>query len=82
MNTMKKKKSIHKKEESISEEVKFCVECNEDLNNFDIDPMLKGKKEVLANHQNCKKTGKFKGDKCSKLFIEEADDVSFPVEED
>jgi hypothetical protein len=62
--------------------LKFCTECNEDLNNFDIDPVIKGKDEVLANHENCKKTGKFKGDKCSKLFIEEADEAILPEDED
>jgi len=81
MNSTKKRKSIHK-EGSISEELNFCTECNEDLNNFDIDPVIKGKVDVLANHENCKKTGKFKGDKCSKLFIEEADNITHISEED
>ncbi len=82
MSTTKKKKPILKKDESISEEVKFCIECDQDLNNFDVNPMLKTKKEVLDNHENCKKTGKFKGDRCSKLFItEEGEDFIPPVDE-
>lgn len=81
MRTTKKKKLILKKDESISEEVKFCIECDQDLNNFDVDPMLKSKKEVLDNHENCKKTGKFKGDKCSKLFITEEEDFNPPDDE-
>jgi hypothetical protein len=82
MSATKKKKLIHKKDESISEEVKFCVECDDDLNNFDIDPMLKTKEEVLKNHENCKKTGKFKGDKCSKLFITEDENITPFTEEE
>jgi hypothetical protein len=82
MSITKKKKLIHKKDDSISEEVKFCIECDQDLNNFDVNPMLKTKKEVLDNHENCKKTGKFKGDKCSKLFITEEDEESPPIIED
>jgi len=81
MSTTKKKKLILKKDESISEEVKFCIECDQDLNNFDVDPLLKTKKEVLDNHENCKKTGKFKGDRCSKLFITEEEDFFPPVDE-
>jgi len=81
MNTAKKRKPIHKREESLSEEIKFCIECNDDLNNFDVDPMLKTKKEVLDNHENCKKTGKFKGDKCSKLFITEVENI-LPLDEE
>ncbi len=82
MNTTKKKKSVHKKDEALTNDIKFCTECNDDLNNFDIDPMLKTKKDVIANHENCKKTGKFKGDKCSKLFITEEDDVPLPEEDE
>ena len=81
MSTTKKKKPIHKKEESISNDTNFCTECNDDLNNFDVDPALKTRKEILDNHENCKKTGKFKGDKCSKLFIDEVDNI-VPLEED
>lgn len=81
MSITKKKKLIHKKEESISEEVKFCVECDDDLTNFDVAPMLKTKEEVLANHENCKKIGKFKGDKCSKLFITEDENIG-PLEDE
>jgi hypothetical protein len=82
MGTTKKKKLIRKKDDSISEEVKFCIECDQDLNDFDVDPMLKTKKEVLDNHENCKKTGKFKGDKCSKLFITEEELEEPPKEEE
>ena len=82
MSGTSKRKTVHKKEASLSEEIKFCGECQEDLNNFDIDPMLKNKKEVLENHVNCKKIGKFKGDKCSKLFIEEADDAPLLPDEE
>lgn len=81
MSTTKKKRLILKKDESISEEVKFCIECDQDLNNFDVDPMLKTKKEVLDNHENCKKIGKFKGDKCSKLFITEEENFTFLEDE-
>lgn len=82
MSGAKKRKSIRKKDESISEEIKFCIECNEDLDFFDVNPMLKSKKDVLENHENCKKTGKFKGDKCSKLFISEEEEFEPSIDED
>lgn len=70
---MKRKKLIKKielelREQEISD-IKFCTECGEVLENFSISDAAKDPKAVIENFHNCKKTGKFKGDVCSKLYM-------------
>jgi hypothetical protein len=50
-------------------DIKFCTECDDKLDNFSLNPMSVNIKAVKDNHENCKKTGKFKGELCSRLFI-------------
>lgn len=50
-------------------EVHFCTECGEQLDDFAFDDRAVNLKSIRTNHELCKKTGKFKGDYCSKLFI-------------
>jgi|YNPMSStandDraft_1061717.scaffolds.fasta_scaffold23741_2 uncharacterized protein with PIN domain len=70
---MKRKKSNKKLELELREEqksdIKFCTECGEVLEDFSVSDAAKDKKAVIENFHNCKKTGKFKGDVCSKLYI-------------
>jgi len=64
MSTRKKNKI-----QSDKIDIRFCTECGEQLDEFAFDGRAENVKGVLQNHELCKKTGKFKGDCCSKLFI-------------
>ena len=47
----------------------FCTECDRELNIFWLTDMASDKNAVKNNHEDCKKTGKFKGQYCSRMFI-------------
>ncbi len=65
---MKEKKIKNSKENSIKKDIKFCTECGDDLSQVGIFSN-ESVNEVKARHNKCKEIGKFKGDKCSMLFI-------------
>ncbi|MFH0736166.1 MAG: hypothetical protein V1773_17165 [bacterium] len=69
------------KEETPLIEKQFCTECGDDLTEFYMSERVKHVEEVKANFENCKKTGKFKGEECSKLFIASDEDVFIPDED-
>ncbi len=62
------------KEKLLMQKVIFCTECGAELENFCFSGKAKDPEAVRKSLAQCKKTGKFKGDFCSKLFI--SDDVS------
>jgi hypothetical protein len=64
-----KKKKLMIEEEDKSDKTKFCTECGDTLDDFAITDNAKDVQKVKDNFENCKKTGKFKGEECSKLFI-------------
>jgi len=66
---MKTKKNNKDEQQDLS--LEFCTECGQALDNFAFTPKSKSKKKVQDNFSNCKHTGKFKGDLCSKVFISE-----------
>jgi hypothetical protein len=47
----------------------FCTECDKELDAFWMSKKSKNPDAVKINHNNCRETGKFKGEFCSKLFI-------------
>lgn len=47
----------------------FCTQCDKELDAFWMSNKSKNPDAVKNNHNNCRKTGKFKGEFCSKLFI-------------
>ncbi len=64
---MKKKKlTIDKENDDLP---LFCTECGDVLDDFAVSDNAKDLKKVKENFDNCKKTGKFKGQNCSKLYI-------------
>lgn len=77
---MRKKKLPSKSVDSFSE-TKFCTECGDDLNDFSLTERAKHVDAVKANFENCKKTGKFKGEECSKLFISSDPEIILPDED-
>lgn len=76
MNKRSRKKIEIETFEEEKSYIKFCTECGEILENFSVSEMAKNPKAVIENFHKCKKTGKFKGDICSKMFI-----ISPPTEE-
>jgi len=65
------KRQRKQKEETQEVPLEFCTECDHDLDDFAFDEKSKSKKKVQDNFANCRKTGKFKGEFCSKVFISE-----------
>ena len=68
---MKKKNKI-RKDLSLAA-VQFCTECGEELENFSVSNDSSSE-AALKRHHNCKKTGKFNGDMCSRVFITKYDE--------
>ncbi|MCX6169751.1 MAG: hypothetical protein NTX65_10435 [Ignavibacteriales bacterium] len=66
---MKREKFIHNKDKAIRNNVRFCTECGEDLNNFGLPGEEVDIAKVQAHYKVCQEKGKFKGDICSKMFI-------------
>lgn len=70
---MTRKKSKKKIEIELIEEeksdIKFCTECGDVLEDFSVSEQAKNPNAVIENFHNCKKTGKFKGEICSKIYI-------------
>jgi hypothetical protein len=69
MKTNTKRKAIEEKLNLEESDVIYCVECGEVLDDFSFDEFSKDVDAVKKNFHNCKETGKFKGDICSKLYI-------------
>lgn len=65
---LRKKAKIEFIEQEISD-IKFCTECGDALEDFSVSEQADNPKDVIENFHNCKKTGKFKGDVCSKMYM-------------
>lgn len=74
------KKKHFNKEESLKSNVIFCTECGEALTFIGIEPF--DIEKIKERHENCKRTGKFKGDKCAMLFILESNENLFADDEE
>lgn len=67
-----KKKSTVKKDKALSS-IRYCIECGEELEDFSVSKNS-SKEAALKQHHICKKTGKFNGDMCSRIFITKDED--------
>lgn len=76
MKTNMKRKEIEEKINAEKSDVEYCTECGEVLEDFSLDDKSKDIKSVKENFSNCKHTGKFKGDVCSKLYIISENDIN------
>lgn len=63
---MGRKKQITENDRII-DKTEFCTECGDELTHFHLS--RSDKNEVQNNFEHCKKNGKFKGERCSKLYI-------------
>lgn len=57
------------KRQAQQEKKAFCTECGSDLEDFCLAPGGVEYAEILKNHFECQRTGKFKGSVCAKLYI-------------
>ena len=76
---MRQKKFIHNKENSIKKNTVFCAECGEALELVGIEKV--DIQKIKERHKNCRKIGRFNGDKCAMLFIAEANEDLFTEDE-
>jgi hypothetical protein len=63
------------REKLLKQKVIFCTECGTELENYCFDKSSNDVEAIKMNLAQCKKTGRFAGEFCSKLFI--ADDINF-----
>lgn len=76
---MKKKNTIKKDE--LFETSRFCTECGEELENFTFDQEASDGETAKRRFHNCKETGKFKGDICSRMFINNLEEEHLPEDD-
>jgi hypothetical protein len=57
------------REKLFRQKVIFCTECGIELQNFCFSEGANNPNAIRKNLAQCKKTGKFAGEFCSKLFI-------------
>lgn len=69
MKTNIKRKAVEEKLNQEKTDVIYCIECGEVLDDFSFNEVSKDINAVKKNFEDCKHTGKFKGDVCSKLYI-------------
>ena len=53
----------------LEKELMFCTECDDELHDFCFSEDIEDVGIIKKIHARCKKTGRFKGDVCSKLYI-------------
>jgi hypothetical protein len=65
------------KEKLLKQKVIFCTQCGVELENYCFNKSSDDIEAIKMNLAQCKKTGRFAGDFCSKLFI--ADDKNLEI---
>jgi hypothetical protein len=75
-----KKKNMARKDD-LFETGRFCTECGEELENFSLDKEASDGETVERRFHNCKETGKFKGEICSRKFINNLKEDDLPEED-
>lgn len=61
-------------------ELQFCIECNNELENLSVGEPNISLDQAKIIHENCKKTGRFNGEMCSKIFIlSDIDIIDFDI---
>ena len=63
------------RKDMLNQKVIFCTECGVELQNFCFNGKISNIEAIKKNLAQCKKTGKFKGDFCSKLFIADGNNL-------
>ncbi len=63
------------REKLLKQKVIFCTECGAELENYCFNKSSGDIEAIKMNLAQCKKTGKFTGEFCSKLFIADDKDL-------
>ncbi len=53
------------------DETHYCTQCGSELENYFLDESAADLSATTEHHHTCRKTGKFKGDMCARVFISE-----------
>jgi len=72
---MKSSKNNTARDKLLKQRVIFCIECGKELENYCFSSGSNDINAVKKNLAQCKKTGKFVGEFCSKLFIAGDEDL-------
>ncbi len=59
----------------------YCTQCGATLDGFAVSGMVPDLEQVRKNFERCRKTGKFSGEFCSKLFIASPVDLDTLLED-
>lgn len=68
-------KNKTKREKLLSQKVIFCTECGAELENYCFEKGPDDVEAIKKNLAQCRKSGKYAGEFCSKLFIAGSDDL-------
>jgi hypothetical protein len=74
-----KKKNIQNKRKEESAPIHMCIECGEELEDF-VFNTNNTDESTRERFHNCQKIGKFKGEMCSRLFINDFQPEHLPDE--
>ena len=74
------KKPILLTKDSTQDNTKCCIECGSKLDDFCLSEDADNLDAIRKHHEECKKIDRFKGDKCSRIFIAEPVDDIDPEE--
>ena len=71
------------REKLLKQKIIFCTECGEELENYCFSKSSKDIFAIRMNLAQCRKSGKYAGEFCSKLFIADDEnlDLIFDFEE-
>lgn len=76
-----KKTEIQRRKDLLQQREIFCTECGEVLENFCFSNTAHDTDALKKNLAQCKKSGKFVGEFCAKLFITVGDSLDVPLEQ-
>ena len=79
---MKSSKNNKEREKILKQKVIFCTECGKELENYCFSSSSKDINAIKKNLAQCKKTGRFVGEFCSKLFIAGDEDLEELFDDD
>lgn len=79
---MESSKNNIERDKLLKQKVIFCTECGKELENYCFSSGSKDIEAIKKNLAQCKKTGKFVGEFCSKLFIAGEEDLDKLFQED
>lgn len=74
--TKKDTKRMIQQDSTPEEDVRFCLNCD-DMDDLATSEEAKKIDQIHERFDNCRKTGRFEGDICSRLFVAE-DDIDSP----